>query len=106
MKCARISILSILALAVVALSGVPARADLTGFDSYGNLQYSQTTNNTQPMGTPLAFYASRLFYDTAGDITSGTGTSGGKTRLSTLPRRGISPWPRPITSRQISSIAT
>ncbi len=71
------------ALAVVALSGVPARADLTGFDSYGNLQYSQTTNNTQPMGTPLAFYASRLFYDTAGDITSGTGTSGGNALIYT-----------------------
>jgi hypothetical protein len=60
----------------LALPVPEARADLTNFDSFGNMEYTQTANNTVPTGPPLDFFASRLFYSTAGDITAANGTSG------------------------------
>jgi hypothetical protein len=65
-----------LLLTALALPAPEARAGLTQFDSFGNMQYNQTANNTVPTGTPLNFFASRLFYNTAGDITAASGTSG------------------------------
>ena len=61
-----------LLLTALALPAPEARAGLTQFDSFGNMQYNQTANNTVPTGTPLNFFASRLFYNTAGDMTSQT----------------------------------
>ena len=58
--------------AIVAFShGLTAHADLTNFDAFGNMEYTQTANNTVPTGPPLNFFASRLFYNTSGDVTSG-----------------------------------
>jgi hypothetical protein len=88
MKVARASILSALALATVALSGEPARAGLTNFDSFGNMQYTQTANNTQPTGTPLFFYASRLFYTNPGDVTAAVGQSGSQPQFNYTPQAG------------------
>lgn len=88
MNFVRCSILSALAPAIVAISGTAALADLTNFDSFGNQEYFQTANNTAPSGAPMDFYASRLFYDTTGDVTSATGTSANSSQFSYTPQSG------------------
>ncbi len=88
MELTRSSILSVSMLGLLTLLSTSARADLTNFDAFGNMEYTQTANNTAPSGTPSDFFGSRLFYNTPGDITSATGNSGAVTGLTYVPQAG------------------
>ena len=66
------------ALALILALALPtprADAGITGFNIFGNLESTQTSD-AAPTGTPQAFFNSQITSNNATDLTSATGSSG------------------------------
>ena len=74
MKRIRLTLPALL-IAILAVSAAPsAQAGITNFDAFGNQLYNQTSS-AQPVTPFGAFFASRIMYNTAGDVTAANGMS-------------------------------